>query len=141
MLGGNLFLWCENGAGQEKGPASTQAPRVKGRRVSISGGQAMLEGDLAIPASARGMVLFAHGSGSSRYSPRNRYVARVLQRAGFATLLMDLLTAEEEALDARTAALRFDIDLLARRLILATRWLRDEPQTAKLPIGYFSSRP
>ncbi|PYX89133.1 MAG: hydrolase, partial [Acidobacteria bacterium] len=70
----------------------------------IPGGQVMLEGDLAIPTSARGMVLFAHGSGSSRYSPRNRYVARVLQRAGFATLLMDLLTAEEEALDARTAA-------------------------------------
>ena len=139
MLGWNLFLLCENRAGAVKGPASTQEPVVQERPIYIPGGQVMLEGDLAIPTSARGMVLFAHGSGSSRYSPRNRYVARVLQRAGFATLLMDLLTAEEEALDARTAALRFDIDLLARRLILATRWLRDEPQTAKLPIGYFGA--
>ena len=139
MLGWNLCLLYKNRASAAKDPASTREPRVQERPVYIPGGQAMLEGDLAIPTSARGMVLFAHGSGSSRYSPRNRYVARVLQRAGFATLLMDLLTAEEEALDARTAALRFDIDLLARRLILATRWLGNEPQTAKLPIGYFGA--
>ena len=79
-----------------------------------------LEGNLVTPAHARGMVLFAHGSGSSRHSPRNRYVAEVLQTAGFATLLMDLLTAEEEALDERTADMRFDIDVLARRLMGAT---------------------
>ncbi len=99
----------------------------------------MLEGNLAVPESARGTVLFAHGSGSSRRSPRNRFVAHVLQNAGFATLLMDLLTAQEEALDERTAALRFDIDLLARRLIGATWWLLDQSQTAKLPVGYFGA--
>ena len=88
---------------------------------------------------ARGTVLFAHGSGSSRHSPRNRFVAEVLQNAGYATLLMDLLTAEEETLDERTAALRFDIDLLARRLIGATWWLQDQPETAKLPVGYFGA--
>jgi putative phosphoribosyl transferase len=77
-------------------------------------------------------VLFAHGSGSSRRSPRNRYVARVLEEAGFATLLMDLLTADEQAFDAQTAALRFDIELLARRSVEATWWLVDQPQTADL---------
>jgi putative phosphoribosyl transferase len=101
-------------------------------------GQA-LEGDLTIPNSARGVVLFAHGSGSSRHSPRNRYVAQVLQKAGFATLLMDLLTLSEERIDARTAALRFDIGLLARRLVGATKWLADQPDTAQLPIGYFGA--
>jgi putative phosphoribosyl transferase len=99
----------------------------------------MLQGDLAIPDSARGVVVFAHGSGSSCHSPRNRYVADVLQSAGFATLLMDLLTAYEEALDEQTAGLRFDIELLARRLIGATWWLVDQSETAKLPIGYFGA--
>ena len=99
----------------------------------------MLEGNLAIPPGARGTILFAHGSGSSRHSPRNRYVARVLQNAGFGTLLMDLLTTEEEALDDQTAALRFDINLLARRLIGATWWLQDQSATANLPIGYFGA--
>ena len=99
----------------------------------------VLNGDLAMPENAQGVVVFAHGSGSSRHSPRNRYVARVLQDAGFATLLMDLLTREEEVLDERTAALRFDIDLLARRLMGATWWLQDQSATAKLPIGYFGA--
>jgi putative phosphoribosyl transferase len=99
----------------------------------------LLQGDLAIPDSTRGVVVFAHGSGSSRHSPRNRYVADVLQSAGFATLLMDLLTAYEEALDEQTAGLRFDIELLARRLIGATWWLVDQSPTAKLPIGYFGA--
>jgi len=98
-----------------------------------------LDGDLLVPESARGIVVFAHGSGSSRYSPRNRYVAGVLQNAGFATLLMDLLTAAEEAIDERTAGMRFDIDLLARRLIGATWWLLDQSQTTKLAIGYFGA--
>jgi dienelactone hydrolase len=99
----------------------------------------MLEGNLTVPKDARGVVVFAHGSGSSRHSPRNRYVASVLHHEGFATLLMDLLTREEEALDDRTRAFRFDIDLLARRLIAATWWLKDQSATASLPIGYFGA--
>src|SRR5437762_7226158 len=83
----------------------------------------ILRGDLTVPESALGIVLFAHGTGSSRHSPRNRYVAQVLQQAGLATLLMDLLTADEEELDAQTAALRFDIELLAGRLVDATWWV------------------
>jgi len=117
----------------------TQETAIETRTIHISSEQQILEGDLTVPEAAIGVVLFAHGSGSSRFSPRNRYVARVLQKSGIATLLMDLLTPEEELLDARTAALRFDIDLLARRLILATWWLVDEPLAAKLPIGYFGA--
>ena len=111
-------------------------------RVMLEGNLAIpagAQGNLAIPAGARGTILFAHGSGSSRHSPRNRYVARVLQNAGFGTLLMDLLTTEEETLDDQTAALRFDINLLARRLIGATWWLQDQSATANLPIGYFGA--
>jgi putative phosphoribosyl transferase len=100
---------------------------------------AMVEGDLTVPAGARGIVVFAHGSGSSRHSPRNRYVARVLQNASFATLLMDLLTRDEEAVDERTAQLRFDIGLLARRLIAATWWIKDQSGTVNLRIGYFGA--
>ena len=99
----------------------------------------VLEGNLAIPARTRGVVLFAHGSGSSRHSPRNRFVAASLQNAGFATLLLDLLTAEEEALDDQTGELRFDIELLAGRLVGATRWVSAQSQTAKLPIAYFGA--
>src|SRR5436853_4667302 len=106
-------------------------------QVKVSPGG--LSGDLVIPERATGTILFAHGSGSSRHSPRNRYVARVLQNAGFGTLLMDLLTTEEEALDDQTAALRFDINLLARRLIGATWWLQDQSATANHPIGYFGA--
>jgi dienelactone hydrolase len=84
-------------------------------------------------------VLFAHGSGSSRHSPRNRYVAGVLRAAGLATLLMDLLTPEEEAEDRYTGHLRFDIDLLAERLVAATDWLAQQPQTAGWPVGYFGA--
>ena len=98
-----------------------------------------LDGDLTIPAGARGTVLFAHGSGSSRHSPRNRYVAEVLQKAGFATLLMDLLTEEEEAVDIYTRHLRFDIDLLARRLIGATDWLAQQEPEHLQPIGTFGA--
>ncbi len=109
------------------------------REVQIPAGRTMLWGDLAVPVSAGGVVLFAHGSGSSRHSPRNRYVAQVLQRACLATLLMDLLTPDDEALDAQTAALRFDIELLARRLVEVSSWLIDHPQTSLLPIGYFGA--
>jgi dienelactone hydrolase len=98
-----------------------------------------LEGELAIPAHAAGLVLFAHGSGSSRHSPRNQYVARVLQRVRMATLLMDLLTSKEEALDSRTAELRFNIELLAQRLIGATEWLAQNSGTRELPLGYFGA--
>jgi len=98
-----------------------------------------LVGDLARPAAARGAVLFAHGSGSSRHSPRNRAVARVLRSSGLATLLIDLLTRKEEAEDAATGHLRFDIALLARRLVAVTDWLREEPATGQLPVGYFGA--
>lgn len=98
-----------------------------------------LEGELAIPASATGIVLFAHGSGSSRHSPRNRHVAQSLREGGLATLLIDLLTADEEREDDRTGRLRFDINLLARRVVAATDWLRQNPASAHLRIGYFGA--
>jgi dienelactone hydrolase len=118
---------------------SAQRDYFPERAVSIPITGAALHGDLTTPHNAKGIVLFAHGSGSSRHSPRNRFVARVLQLSGFATLLMDLLTADEEAIDARTAALRFDIPLLARRLVEVTWWIVDQPQTANLRIGYFGA--
>jgi pimeloyl-ACP methyl ester carboxylesterase len=98
-----------------------------------------LDGDLTIPAHAQSVVLFAHGSGSSRFSPRNRYVAHELNRAGIGTLLFDLLTEEEEDLDRQTGALRFDIALLARRLTQATTWLMKQPQARGLSLGYFGA--
>src|SRR5438067_13061669 len=107
--------------------------------VQIQAGRATLDGDLATVAAATGIVLFAHGSGSSRFSPRNRHVAGVLQSAGLATLLMDLLTREEEQVDALTAHLRFDIDLLAQRLVHATDWVRSQPRLQPLGIGYFGA--
>jgi dienelactone hydrolase len=109
------------------------------RLVQIGTGRVTLDGDLVVPAGARGIVLFAHGSGSSRHSRRNRRVAEHLQRAGLATLLFDLLTAEEEVLDAATAELRFNIALLADRLALATDWLASQPDVQALPVGYFGA--
>jgi len=109
------------------------------RAVHVSGGPVMLEGNLGLPAEPSGVVLFAHGSGSSRHSPRNRYVAATLRTAGLATLLIDLLTVEEEAEDAHTGHLRFDIKLLAERLIRASDWLHSNPDTRSLPIGYFGA--
>ena len=100
---------------------------------------AHLEGALTVPGGAKGIVLFAHGSGSSRHSPRNRYVAEVLQRAGLGTLLMDLLTREEEAIDQYTRQYRFDIGLLADRLTGAIDWLANHPATRGLPIGLFGA--
>ena len=105
----------------------------------VTAGPVELEGTLDVPQAMRGVVVFAHGSGSSRHSPRNRYVAEVLQRAGLATLLMDLLTADEEMVDARTRELRFDIDLLAERLVGAKDWLSAQPATASLAVGYFGA--
>lgn len=107
--------------------------------AKIASGKVVLEGDLALPGRSRGIVVFAHGSGSSRHSPRNRRVARVLQDAGLATLLMDLLTSEEEAIDIHTAHLRFDIALLAKRLEGATEWLVENDLTRHLHIGYFGA--
>lgn len=98
-----------------------------------------VDGDLAIPISTRGVVVFAHGSGSSRLSSRNRFVAGVLREARFTTLLLDLLTAEEEQIDLQTRHLRFDIDLLANRLVEATKWLADNAETSGLPVGYFGA--
>jgi dienelactone hydrolase len=106
-------------------------------RLAVEG--VSLVGDLARPPRAAGLVLFAHGSGSSRHSPRNRAVARVLRESGLATLLIDLLTPREEAEDAATGHLRFDIGLLARRLETATAWLHEEPATDDLPVGYFGA--
>jgi|SRR5688572_8920735 len=106
-------------------------------RVAVEGGH--IDGDLFVPDAARGLVLFAHGSGSSRHSARNRYVAQELNSAGLATLLIDLLTGEEEEVDQRTGRLRFDIALLARRLHHAVDWLRGDDSTAALRIGYFGA--
>jgi dienelactone hydrolase len=109
------------------------------RLVHLSTGPVTLEGNLSLPEGARGVVLFAHGSGSGRHSSRNRYVARLLNQAGLATLLIDLLTADEEAVDLQTAHLRFDIGLLAQRLVGATGWLTQQPDTRHLRIGYFGA--
>jgi putative phosphoribosyl transferase len=103
--------------------------------MEIRSGELALPGTLEIPANARGLVIFAHGSGSSRLSPRNRWVARRLNEAGLATLLFDLLTTEE----SRDRALVFDIPLLSRRLALATRWAEKHPQAGHLPMGYFGA--
>ena len=119
--------------------AHSEARAIEERSVRVTVGGAVVDGDLRIPQDARGIVLFAHGSGSSRHSSRNRYVARVLNEAGLATLLIDLLTAEEEAVDIRTAHLRFNIGLLAERLIGATDWLKQNDDTEKLAIGYFGA--
>lgn len=109
------------------------------RVVRFSAGEVTLEGNLALPPEAKGIVLFAHGSGSSRHSPRNRYVARVLDDAGIATFLFDLLTAEEEALDLRSGHLRFNIPLLAERVTGATDSVSRDPRTARLKLGYFGA--
>jgi len=107
--------------------------------VQIATPRAELSGNLTIPENPVALVLFAHGSGSSRHSPRNQFVARTLNRAGLGTLLFDLLTPEEEALDIRTREHRFNINLLAERLVHATKWATQQEQTRDLRIGYFGS--
>src|SRR5205807_6762888 len=116
---------------------SAQTATARARDVQIRSGTIILQGDLSIPAGAQGVVLFAHGSGSSRQSPRNQFVARTIREAGAGTLLFDLLTKEEEAIDVRTAHLRFDIGLLAERLMDATYWVKGEFDY--LNVGYFGS--
>jgi putative phosphoribosyl transferase len=112
---------------------------VGARDVDVPAGRVTVQGGLTIPPLATAVVLFAHGSGSGRYSPRNRYVASVLHDASFATLLIDLLTPEEEEIDLRTRELRFDIGLLAERLVGATEWLHELPDTGDLRVGYFGA--
>jgi putative phosphoribosyl transferase len=112
---------------------------VEERNVRIPYDGIKLEADLALPTKPVGLVLFAHGSGSSRLSPRNRAVACDLQDAGFATLLLDLLTAEEEQVEARTGHFRFDIEMLSLRLAAATEWARTQPGLQELPVGYFGA--
>jgi dienelactone hydrolase len=107
--------------------------------VKIEQGAALLDGDLRIPDGASGLVLFAHGSGSSRFSGRNRAVAGALEAAGFATLLLDLLTPQEEAVDQYTRQHRFDIELLGRRVIGATDWARERADLRDLPLAYFGA--
>jgi len=107
--------------------------------VEIPAGKIRLEGNLALPPGAKGIVLFAHGSGSGRHSPRNRYVAQVLQDTGIATLLFDLLTEQEEAQDRVTGHLRFNIPLLAERVSAATAWATHDELTKRLRIGYFGA--
>jgi putative phosphoribosyl transferase len=107
--------------------------------VQIPAGRAVLSGNLTIPENAMALVLFAHGSGSSRHSPRNQFVARTLNGAGLGTLLFDLLTPEEEELDIHTREHRFNISLLAERLVHATKWAEQQAQTRDLRIGYFGS--
>ena len=107
--------------------------------VQVQAGSVTLEGDLSVPEDARGIVVFAHGSGSSRLSPRNRRVAAMLRQAGLATLLFDLLTPTEEAVDSVTRELRFDIRLLADRVEAATAWLKEQPGVGDLKLGYFGA--
>jgi dienelactone hydrolase len=114
-------------------------PDPVSRSVSIPVAGAVLSGDLVVPPSPTGLVLFAHGSGSSRFSERNRAVARVLQHAGLATLLMDLLTPEEEAVDRYTREYRFDIERLGRRVVAVVDWVMATPSIATLPIGLFGA--
>jgi len=107
--------------------------------IRLQAERAILSGSLTIPENAVALVLFAHGSGSSRHSPRNQFVARTLNDAALATLLFDLLTPEEEAMDLNTREHRFNIRLLAERLVHATRWAKQQEETRGLRIGYFGS--
>src|SRR5882762_4771616 len=116
---------------------ATKTAVAQAKDVEIRSGAVQLSGDLSIPVGAQGVVLFAHGSGSSRHSPRNQFVARTIREVGVGTLLFDLLTKEEEAIDMRTRHLRFDIGLLAQRLIDATYWIKGDLDY--LQVGYFGS--
>ena len=118
-------------------PSPRPLPEPRDVRLSLPGAE--LEGSLTLPEEARGLVLFAHGSGSSRHSPRNRYVAEILQAAGLGTLLMDLLTRDEEEVDRFTRQFRFDIGLLAVRLTGAIDWLERQAETRQLPVGLFGA--
>ena len=119
--------------------APERETKGKAAPVQVPIGEARLPGDLGLPAGAHGIVLFAHGSGSSRHSPRNQYVARALERRDLATLLIDLLTPEEERVDDDTAQYRFDVGMLASRLVTIVDWLGRRHETASLPIGLFGA--
>jgi len=119
--------------------AFTNAEDPRERTIELTADSVTLEGTLGVPRLASGVVLFAHGSGSSRFSPRNRYVARVFRDAGLATLLLDLLSRNEEEVDEITRHHRFDIPMLADRLVAAIDWLRANPETAQLPVGLFGA--
>lgn len=112
---------------------------IEHRPVTVKVPGAALDGYLSLPTAASGVVVFAHGSGSSRRSPRNRYVADVLNEGALATLLIDLLNEDEQKVDMQTSQLRFNIPFLADRLVAITQWLRDQPQVAALKIGYFGA--
>ena len=131
-----LLESARRGYAEESGGAGEREQELP---VEIEVDGARLQGDLRVPEGAAGLVLFAHGSGSGRFSPRNRFVARVLQRAGLGTLLMDLLTPEEEELDEAGGRFRFDVNLLADRLLGAARWARARGETARLYLGYFGA--
>src|SRR6267142_1918770 len=124
---------------QDRADAAQAASTSEGVTVRIDAGGVQLEGDLALPSGARGVVVFAHGSGSSRFSPRNRAVAAALRASGLGTLLVDLLTRDEERVDARTGHLRFDIRLLANRLVACVEWLARGARTSDLRIGCFGA--
>jgi putative phosphoribosyl transferase len=113
--------------------------REEKNAVQIPSGEVVVNGNLEVPESASGLVLFAHGSGSSRFSPRNTYVAGLMNKKGIATLLIDLLTAEEESVDEYTGQYRFDVDMLAERLVNSTHWLKTNPATKKFTVGYFGA--
>jgi dienelactone hydrolase len=117
----------------------TASPAARVGDVRIPAGETSLEGELHIPVHASSLVLFAHGSGSSRHSPRNQYVARVIRAAGIGTLLFDLLTPQEEAIDLHSRHLRFDLHLLAERLAEATAWVANTEETRHLRVGYFGA--
>ena len=119
--------------------ALSNADDPRERTIELKADSATLEGTLGVPRSASGVVLFAHGSGSSRFSPRNRYVAQVFRDAGLATLLLDLLSRNEEEVDEITRHHRFDIPMLADRLVAAIDWLRTNRETAQLPVGLFGA--
>jgi dienelactone hydrolase len=112
---------------------------VEAQHIGVPAGLVCLDGDLAIPTGAKGLVMFAHGSGSGRMSPRNRFVSESLNARGLGTLLLDLLTPQEEEVDEQTRHLRFDIPMLAGRLVAAADWLMEQPPTAKLPLGLFGA--
>jgi putative phosphoribosyl transferase len=112
---------------------------MRSHPVALPVGEERIHGDLQVPLNSRGLDVFAHGSGSSRHSPRNQLVANTLNRGGIATLLIDLLTASEEAIDNRTAQLRFNIPFLADRLVRVTDWVGKHPYTATLTVGYFGA--
>lgn len=118
--------------------AKAQLQTVK-EELEIPFGALTLRGDLLVPEEATGLVIFAHGSGSGRLSPRNQFVAEVIRRRRIGTLLFDLLTEDEEAIDIHTRHLRFDIDLLAQRLVAVTNWIGEQQDTENLPIGYFGA--